>query len=636
MSLTVYLEGRKVPVDPRQLLGAGGEAEVFALDPGTALKLFKGPDHPDLKASPHEQEAARRRLEEHQTKLRAFPAGLPRHVVTPRTLATSRGGKQVLGYAMDRVPDPEPMLRWSDPSFRRAGASTAQALELLRHLHGTLRALHQRDVVVGDLNDCNLLVSGGEPYLIDADSYQFAGFPGRVFTERFVDPRLCDPAATSPVLAKPYDFLADWYAFAVLLLRTLLCVGPYGGVYRPADKSRRVLQGERPLRGLSVYHPEVLYPKPAFPLASLPDPLNHHLQQVFEAQARGAFPAQLLEDLEFQSCPKCKLQHARLLCPSCSPQGPVVATPQVRMRGACAATVLFRTPGVILAAALDQGVLRVVHHLDGAYRREDGSVLFESPLDPRLGFGLQGRTVVAARGRELVLLKTGEEPGRLACDLDGERPAFATNRDHRYWVHQGQLLRDQPGLRERAQLGAVLADRTRLWAGPRFGLGLYRLGRAWVGFVFDAQRPGLDDSLELPLLPGEVVDATCTLDEGHAWLFLACRHKGRLHHLVHVYDRGGRRLASHQAVAEDGSWAGHLGGKLAAGGMLLSASDHGLERVEVLGGQGLAVTRSFPESDAFVDSASRLLAGPLGLYLVGEDRVTALTLGPSTPRGEAP
>jgi DNA-binding helix-hairpin-helix protein with protein kinase domain len=229
----VYVRGKRIKVDPTLSIGKGGEADVFSLGPDLVLKLFKTPDHPDLAADPDAREGARARLEMHQTKLPLFPSPLPERVVSPVDLATDKPGRRVLGYTMPLVAGAEVLMRYSDPGFRASSVPLAALGPLLADLHRTVESLHARGVVIGDFNDLNILVRGSEAHLIDADSFQFGAFPCAVYTERFLDPLLCDPAAPRPAPARPYAPASDWYAFAALALQTLLCVGPYGGVYKP-------------------------------------------------------------------------------------------------------------------------------------------------------------------------------------------------------------------------------------------------------------------------------------------------------------------------------------------------------------------------------------------------------------------
>ncbi len=74
----VYLRRKRVRIDPSACLGKGGEADVFDLGGGTALKIWKTPEHPDYSGPPVEQQAARE-LDPPPTRTssRAFPRGLP-------------------------------------------------------------------------------------------------------------------------------------------------------------------------------------------------------------------------------------------------------------------------------------------------------------------------------------------------------------------------------------------------------------------------------------------------------------------------------------------------------------------------------------------------------------------------------
>ena len=135
----------------------------------------------------------------------------------------------------------------------------------------------------------------------------------------------------------------------------------------------------------------------------------------------------------------------------------------------------------------------------------------------------------------------------------------------------------------------------------------------------------LYDSLRLPPLPGQLVDAACALDERRAWLLVALHHGGRTIHLCVTYSRTGTLEATAEATAGDGSWLGTLRGKCATQGMLLAPTDAGIVRIEVRDG-ALQKTREFPDTEQFVDEASQLLVGKDGLYVVGRTGITALKM----------
>ncbi|MBI4276394.1 hypothetical protein HY629_00990, partial [Candidatus Uhrbacteria bacterium] len=199
--MDVYVGGKKIRADPKNAIGKGGEADIFDVGGGMALKVFKRPDHPDYVGFPHEQQGARERIATHQRKLRQFPAHLPDRVVTPVDLATDKSGKEILGYTMPFVQGAEVLLRYAERGFREGKIPQAAVLEIFKDLYGTVDGIHKASVVIGDFNDLNVLVDGTHAHVIDTDSFQFGNFPCRVFTTKFVDPTLCDSHAASIMLA---------------------------------------------------------------------------------------------------------------------------------------------------------------------------------------------------------------------------------------------------------------------------------------------------------------------------------------------------------------------------------------------------------------------------------------------------
>lgn len=620
--MDVYLNGQRLQLDPKTSIGKGGEADVFDLGTGRALKVFKPPDHPDYHGLPAEQAAAKERLELHQDKLRVFPKTLPPRVVAPEELATDRSGKRIVGYSMPLVHGAEVLLRYGEPSFRAAGVPAAQVVASLCDLHQTVEGLHRENVVIGDFNDLNVLVKGSEAHLIDADSFQFGGFLCKVFTERFVDPLLCDPSLSRLLLARPFAEGSDWYAFAVMVMQSLLFVGPYGGVYKPEDKSRRVAHGARPLERLTVFHPEVQYPKPALPFGRLPDDLLQHFHRVFEKDERGVFPRRLLEDLRWTTCAACGKPHARAVCPSCA-IAPAALKETTTVRGEVRAMRIFHTRGTILYAALSGKDLVLVFHEDGELRREDGRVLLRGDPDPLMRFRIQGDATLIGRGSQVAVFAGSAAPERLSVDRFGAQPVFDCNARSRFWVTSGRLVRD--GRHGPEHVGEVLSDQTQIWVGPTFGFGFYRAGSVSVAFVFRTDRTGLNDSVKLPPLPGTLVATSCVLDDGRAWVFFSTEQGGRMVNRCAVVGALGVLEGVAEAERGDGTWLGSLRGKCAAGGFLLAATDAGLVRVEVRQGS-LVQTRHFPDTEPFVDSECQLLAGPQGVYVVGEKEIVLLRM----------
>ncbi len=318
-SRQVFVDGNRVTLDPSTLLGQGGEAEVYDLGDGRVLKWWKPPTHPDFDGLPDAQAQAKVRIEQAPAKLRALPGNLPAAVVIPTGFALDGRGKTV-GYLMPRVTG-EPLHSYGEPRWRREHPTAGDdVVAMLLSLHDAIAGLHRARVVVGDCNDLNVLVEGRRVHMIDVDSYQFGGFPCPMFTERFLDPRLCD-TAMQPV--RPHDEASDWFAFATMTMRTLLGVGPWGGVHQPADPSKRCPAPARAMRRVSVLADGIVYPRASRPPATLPDDLLELFRAIFERDQRGGFPRVALERLRLRPCTQCGEEHARVRCPACQAQAHV-------------------------------------------------------------------------------------------------------------------------------------------------------------------------------------------------------------------------------------------------------------------------------------------------------------------------
>ncbi len=629
----VYISGQRVRLDPAKSIGKGGEADVFNIGGGKALKVYKPQDHPDLVGEPHNQLAARRRIELHQTKLRAFPLNLPPHVVTLQDLAFEDAGEQrIAGYTMRLLGGMEVLLQLTDPAIHKLGLSNDTVTQIFRDLHTTVSGLHVASVAIGDFNDLNVLTSGEEAHIIDADSFQWGSFPSYAFTDRFVDPLLVRETTDQErrenanmgrlMLARPYTSFSDWYAFAVMLMQCLLCVGPYGGVYVPKNLANRIPHPARPLHRITVFHPDVRYPKPAIPREVLPDELLGYFQQIFEKDMRGVFPLKLLE-MRWTTCSNCKAEHARGICPFCATQAPGAKKEVTRVKGKVVATEFFNTRGRILFASVQGGKLRYLYHENGQYKREEDKVVLSGQLNSQMRFRIQGDTTLLGQDGRVVVLSPGKEVEQLRVDSFGTLPMFDANESSRYWLQQGQLLRSGQWAPE--HVGDVLNGQTLFWVGSTFGFGFYRAGGLSVAFVFDASRNAINDNVQLGPIRGQLVDSTCVFTRDKCWFFLATQQGGRIIHHCFVIRLDGTVEATAQAEKDDGSWLGTIRGKCAAGDYLLAATDEGIVRVAIDNGQ-LGVTSEFPDTEPFVDSASHLFPGAGGLHVVSSHTITLLKI----------
>ena len=315
MSRVAWIDNARFELAPAALLGQGGEAEVYDVGDGRVLKWWKPADHPDFAGDAAAQAAADHRIAAAPQRLAALPGNLPAAVVAPCGLARSKkSGGAVVGYLMPRVTGTA-LHAYGEPRWRREHpVEGAAVVAMLLALHDALAGLHRAGVVMGDCNDLNVLVdtAGTAPrvHLIDVDSYQHGAYVCAMFSERFVDPRLC--AGTDLVPTRPHDRESDWFAFAAMAFRTLLGVGPWGGVH-----AQQRTPAARALARTSALVAGITYPRAARPLATLPDDLLDVFRGIFEADVRGGFPRGVLERLRLRRCSQCGDEHARLRCPTC-------------------------------------------------------------------------------------------------------------------------------------------------------------------------------------------------------------------------------------------------------------------------------------------------------------------------------
>jgi hypothetical protein len=551
--------------------------------------------------------------------LPAFPKGLPERVIAPRELAYARAGGKIVGYTMDLVAHSQALMRYSDRGWRMTGVDPQSVAAIFGDLHASLKTIHQTGLVIGDFNDLNVLVKNASAYLIDADSWQFGRFVCSVFTPRFTDPLLLD---RNQQLVKPFNRNSDWYAFAVMLIQSLLYVEPYGGVWRP-PKGIRPAQAERQQKRITVFHPEVRYPKPALPFDRLPDELLDQFQRTFSRDERGVFPLSLVQNLRWTKCRQCGIEHARAVCPVCAlvPAAAVKAT--VTRRGKVTATRIFSNRGVVLAAAAQKGTLNWLYFQAGQFRREDHSVVLTGPADPLLRYRLAGKSTLVAKGTRAVVITPGKQNQTIEVDNYANWPQIDANNHNYYWANQGQLL--MGGQWGPQTIGQVLVNQTLFWVGPSFGFGFYRYGEAYQGFVFDAKEPGINDRVTLPRFNGHLIDASAVFTSKLCWFFWVIQEQKQIVNRALVVDCNGQIVATAQTEAGDGSWLSSIHGLAAGGNFVLAATDDGIVRAEINGG-GISATQTFPDTEPFVDAASQLFVADDGLYAVTRKEITRLSI----------
>lgn len=595
-SAQVFLGGRRVRLRDSDLLGEGGEGRVYRLG-DLALKVLTSPD------------------DARQRKLRAFPDRLPPQVVAPIELATDATGA-VVGFSMRALDQAVEIHRLALPRWRSGQLTNDAVLGVFREIADVVARLHARDVVVGDLNDANVVLTREgaiwRPWLIDADSMQFGTHRCVVAHERFLDPRLYGvDLSSTPALSRE----TDWYALAVLLFTSLLYVHPFGGSHPAHGTLLRRAEAR-----CSVLRSDVKLPPIATRPDVLPDDALAWFERVFERDVREPLPASLL-DRRFTSC-SCGVEHARASCPACTTR--VHVAPVTVARGQLRATRTFHTRRGRIVAVAHDGSLAYAHEEDGVLRREDGSIVARAAEAPSLfadpnrivrvagnatWVGACGRMRRFVAGRTVEDVPVGKSRGELAAD------AGIAGLVH---VEGDALVRAADGTR----LGHVLEGQTFVRTGPCLGFAYYRAGELSVAFVFDPRRGVLRQIERFPPISGRLVGWSAVFDEAHVLVTFATDERGRARHVAHLVDARGELVAT-----DDSELPPSLHGRaVARGGVLVAAADGLVLFRADRRSRRLVRTRAFPDARDLVSFDAELVVGAGGsVYAVTHDEITHLS-----------
>jgi DNA-binding helix-hairpin-helix protein with protein kinase domain len=226
MSAPLLLDGSGRAVSVGARLGGGGEGTVYALGSGDVAKIYAA------EPSPAQVAKLEALVRAGSPEVRAI-AAWPQHI-----LRESSG--RAIGFTMPRIDGRVTIATAMNPGSRKATypqATWGWLVHAGRNLAVAMEAVHGAGVVIGDVNDSNVLVGGDAVVrLIDVDSFQVRDGK-RVYT--------CDvgmPIYQPPELyGRSYAGLErtpnhDRFGLAVLIFQ-LIFMGrhPWAGIWKNAD-----------------------------------------------------------------------------------------------------------------------------------------------------------------------------------------------------------------------------------------------------------------------------------------------------------------------------------------------------------------------------------------------------------------
>jgi hypothetical protein len=435
--MQVVIDGKRVSLNQKDVLGAGGEGTVFrSIVNGNdvAVKIY------------HQMDPYRtRKVQAFLTKHWLLPL---QKIAAPLQLVYDSKGNKVVGLTMPFLGKGfEELANLSNKRFRASFIiNTMTVAQIFLDGAKTVQQIHKNGLVVGDFNDLNELFRGTEMLFIDVDSWQFDNYSCPVATEQFLAPELYGIDLSLRPVFKPEH---DWYAFAALLFKSLLYVHPYGGTHRDYKHITA-----RARQKITVFHPDVTYPKIGLSPDLLDDNLTAAFERIFARGQRGEFPVDILEAYarSLVECKGCGTQypHSRKQCPICTGQMLIIiqrpAQPTTVTRGVTVVEFI-RTAGNIVFHKIVGNNIYVLAYENGK------AVLYEKrgngPLNRRELFNeiagaryeLLGEVLIVNLPGQTELLLIDLAGGQVQPLLKSETAIFSVTRRAMFRTSQQYLFR---------------------------------------------------------------------------------------------------------------------------------------------------------------------------------------------------
>ncbi|HPH94528.1 MAG TPA: SUMF1/EgtB/PvdO family nonheme iron enzyme [Anaerolineaceae bacterium] len=280
-------DGRKNRIQLEAEVGRGGEATIYRVSnrAGQVAKLYH---------TPPASEYAQKLIWMQQNPPEETHRDEGHHSIAwPMELLY--GEDQALtGYLMPFIGGTVKIFSVINPTLRRkTGFDWRYLLRTARNLAAAVRSLHERDYVIGDMNESNILVTERALVtIIDADSFQVRLPAGRVYYCPVGKPEYTPPELQGVLFQnRPRRFEADYFGLAVLIFQLLMEGNhPFRGVWKGGGEPPQVAEKIR--RGLFPYkpHANLVVPAPNTPpFEVLPPRLQELFMQTFvDGHARPA------------------------------------------------------------------------------------------------------------------------------------------------------------------------------------------------------------------------------------------------------------------------------------------------------------------------------------------------------------
>lgn len=259
MKIQLKNQGTTVELNKRHFLAQGGEASIYVKS-GVSYKIYTDRSHMIPLAKIEELSSISRQ-----------------EVMKPEDVLLDEHG-QPIGCSMRFVDNSYPVCQIFTMAFKnRNGVSQDLIFEMVENMKDVLLHIHEKKVLVVDLNEMNLLAdkSFKKVSWIDVDSWQTPSFPATAIMDSVRDWN-----------AKSFTELSDWFSFAVVTFQMWMGIHPYKGSH-PQVKGLK----ERMVANLSVFNKSVGIPKMCPPLDYIPNQYCEWYKNIFEKGQRSLPPS---------------------------------------------------------------------------------------------------------------------------------------------------------------------------------------------------------------------------------------------------------------------------------------------------------------------------------------------------------
>ena len=191
----LYLSKSQTQIEIGKSIGGGGEGKIFETSiPGYVAKIYPSKEKGKCKRTVQQEEKLKRMVNYENTN---------KHICWPTDLIYKNN--KFVGFLMPYVNGKSIKDIYDhQDEWEKIGVKKEDQISMVLEILETFKWLHQRNILVGDINIDNILFDEKSLsiYFIDMDSVQFEEFPCKVTTEGYDAPEVIGKDGKEGVCAK--------------------------------------------------------------------------------------------------------------------------------------------------------------------------------------------------------------------------------------------------------------------------------------------------------------------------------------------------------------------------------------------------------------------------------------------------